>query len=70
MNNTDNIQEVHSKDEYNSIPVVYCKNCLSIKIMVLDDSMDYCDECGSTDTGSTDIDSWKEMYQKKYNKPY
>ncbi len=56
MNNLCNIMEEHpNKDYYDSIPVAYCKNCLSLKIMSLNDSLDYCDECGSTDIELSDI---------------
>ena len=70
MDNLNNTREEHSKEYYNAIPVVYCKNCLSLKIMVLNDKVDYCDECGCTNTDSTDIESWMEMYKKKYCKPF
>lgn len=69
MDNLSNIGSL-SKTEYNTEPVVYCKNCLSLKIRVLDDNIDYCDECGCTDTDMTDITSWEMMYEKKYNKPF
>lgn len=70
MDNLNNAREEHPKEDYNAIPVVYCKNCLSLKIMVFNDKLDYCDECGCTDTDSTDIESWREMYEKKYGKPF
>lgn len=70
MDNLSNTREEYPKEDYNAIPVVYCKNCLSLKIMVLNDNIDYCDECGCTDTASTDIESWREMYKKKYGKPF
>ena len=70
MDNLDNAREEHPKEYYDAIPVVYCKNCLSLKIMVLNDKVDYCDECGYTDTESTDIKTWREMYKKKYGKPF
>lgn len=63
MNNSND-----SKEEYNTIPVVYCKNCMSLKIMILG-GMDYCDDCGCTDINATDIASWEEMYIKKHGKP-
>lgn len=69
MDNLNNTKEKHP-DDYNAIPVVYCKNCLSLKVMMLDDKVDYCDDCGCTDTDSTDIESWEEMYKKKYGKTY
>lgn len=70
MDNLNNTREEHPNEEYNAIPVVYCKNCLSLKILVLNDKVDYCDECGCTDTVSTDIETWREMYEKKYDKPF
>lgn len=69
MVNSSNIREKHSKEYYDAEPVVYCKNCLSLKIMVLDESTNYCDECGNTDLETTDIVSWEKMYEKKYGKP-
>lgn len=68
MDKSDNIKDIQP-NEYDNVPVVYCKNCLSLKIMVLDDSVDYCDDCGCTEMESTDIASWEEMYKKKYGKP-
>lgn len=54
---------------YNSEPVYYCENCLSLKIMALDNN-DYCDNCGSTDVATTDIESWKTLYKNKYGKEF
>lgn len=69
MDKSNNIKEELHKEDYNSEPVVYCKNCLSLKIMILDD-IDYCDDCGCTNLDSTDIESWNKMYEKKYGKPF
>lgn len=57
-------------EDYNNEPVVYCKNCLSLKIMILNGNVDYCDECGCTDTGTTDIESWRKMYREKYGRDF
>ena len=70
MDNSNNTNEEIIKEDYNSIPVIYCKNCLSLKIMILDKDVNYCDKCGCTDTESIDIASWEEMYYKKYGKPF
>lgn len=59
-----------TKEDYNAIPVVYCKQCLSLKVMILDESTDYCDDCGCTNTESTDIESWRKMWEEKYGKPF
>ena len=56
------------KEIYNSEPVLYCRNCLSLKIFNvkgMEDS-DYCDECGSTAIEETSIEEWEELYKKKY----
>lgn len=57
-----------SVEEYNTIPVHYCINCLSLKIVILEGTeWDYCDSCGSMDVGVCDtIDEWQELYRKKY----
>lgn len=47
-----------SKEEYNNEPVVYCKQCLSLNIKSIDESIDYCDDCCSTDTDSINIHEW------------
>lgn len=61
-----------STNQYNSIPVLYCKQCLSLRIRnipIVEDS-DYCDECSSTDIGECSIEEWKTMYQEKYGHEY
>ena len=48
----------------------YCKKCLSLKIITLNDEVDYCDDCGNTDMGITDIHSWRRMYKETYGKDF
>lgn len=57
-------------EDYNSVPVYFCKNCLSLKIRVLGEYSEYCDECGSTDIETTDIESWRKMYRDKYGREF
>lgn len=57
-------------DDYNSIPVYFCKNCLSLKIRVMGEYSEYCDDCGSTEIETTNIESWREMYKNKYGKDF
>lgn len=60
------------KEEYNSEPVLYCRNCLSLKIRNvpgMEDS-DYCDECGSTAIEETSIEDWENIYEIKYGIKY
>lgn len=58
--------------EYNKIPVVYCKHCLSLRvgdIPIIEDS-DYCEQCGSTDIGECLIEEWENMYKERYGHKY
>lgn len=34
------------------------------------DPLDYCDDCGSTEIGVTDIHEWEKMYEQKYGKNF
>ena len=54
------------KEEYDKEPVFYCKDCLSLCSLPLEEVLDYCDDCGSTNIGETDIHTWEAMYEKKY----
>jgi len=57
-----------TKNEYNKEPVFYCKNCLSLKIRNVErvEDSEYCDDCGSTDIGTTSIEEWDAMYVSRY----
>lgn len=59
-------------NEYNKELVHYCKSCLSlgIKTAVPGLDLDYCNDCGSTDTDQTDIETWKSMYRERYGFDY
>ena len=62
-----------SKEEYNSIPVHYCKQCLSLRIvsLVMDvEEVVYCDECGCTEVEQTDIENWERLYENRYGKKF
>lgn len=65
--------------KYDTIPVIYCKSCLSIKIKNClsnidtypqvegkTNEYDYCDNCGSTDLGTCSIHEYQEMYKQRY----
>ena len=55
-------------NEYNKEPVYYCKHCLSLKIKSVPDmeELDYCDECGCTNTEQSHINEWKTLYKERY----
>lgn len=58
----------YAKEIYDSIPVHYCKQCLSLKIKFIPgiSDTDYCDECNSTNVQQTTIDEWEQMYKQRY----
>jgi hypothetical protein len=56
------MKEIDEEDK-----VWYCKGCLSLRILELDEETLYCDDCGCADIGEATIDEWDTMYQKKYN---
>jgi len=57
-----------TKEEYNNVPVFYCKNCLSLRIRDVEsiEDSEYCDGCGSTDIEQTSIEQWDAMYIERY----
>ena len=61
---------MENKDiDYNKEPVYFCKDCLSLKVMELGGE-EYCEKCGSSDIGKTDIYTWQKLYQEKYKKKF
>lgn len=61
-----------NKEIFNNEPVFYCKHCLSLRIMTVPEmeELDYCDDCGTTNIGQTDIETWRQMYKNKYGFDY
>lgn len=57
-------------NKYNDIPVHYCTECLSLKVRIYNEDMDYCDECGSTDINETSITEWSELFKNKYKQDF
>ena len=60
------------KEDYNSIPVFYCKQCLSLRVMDIPGVQDteFCDTCNSTNIASTDINTWEKLYYEKYGRKF
>lgn len=58
----------YPKELYDSIPVFYCKQCLSLRIKSVPGvtNMDYCDECNSTNIEQTQIEEWEDLYKRRY----
>lgn len=70
MQSTKDTTNILWESEFNDEPVYYCPHCLSLKIKVLDQFVDYCDDCGCTDVETTDIFTWRSMYKKRFGKEF
>ena len=62
------IQEIKHQ-QYNSEPVYYCSQCLSLRVIKIDDEA-FCDECGSMDILTDNIEVWEKAYLEKYKEEY
>ena len=62
------VREWLEDKKYNEEPVYYCKQCLSLHIMILDENTDYCGLCSNTDIAKAHIDEWDILYKEKYGK--
>lgn len=62
-------EEYPNHNKYNTIPVVYCADCLSLKVLTVD-GIDYCEECGSTNIKEASIFDWEKLYAAKYKERY
>ena len=58
------------KESYDDEPVYYCKRCLSLNIRQIPmmENQDYCEDCGTVDIGTANIEEWKKMYREKYGR--
>lgn len=58
-----------TKEEYNSVPVYYCKHCHSLRIKTIPfmENVDFCDSCGSTDIAQISIEEWEELYKDEHD---
>lgn len=64
--------ELFAKEDYNAIPVHYCKQCLSLKVRRVAgmDEAAFCDECGCTDITEASIEEWETLYKSKHGFTY
>ena len=64
---TPNTPEQVRVDDYDSEPVAYCANCLSLKIKHEDAlGIDFCKDCGGTDILESPFEVWEQKYERKY----
>lgn len=77
---------VTRKENYNHVPVTYCRTCLSLHIKdvtfprsdgtepVEDQKPEalvgYCVPCGNTDLAEVQLSEWEEMYEEKYEEKF
>ena len=59
----------NNHEQYNSIPVYYCSECLSLRIITLD-GQDFCDECGNITIKQCSIEEWEELYEEINSNKY
>lgn len=55
-----------SKEEFNSEPVYYCSECLSLSIVSADSSVSFCTECGCAMVEKDSVEQWENKYRNKY----
>lgn len=72
MSNLLTRKEQLPKEEYNKLPVFYCRDCLSLAIRRVAGMEDacYCDECGSTNIAEASIEEWEALYKEKHGFTY
>lgn len=59
-----------NKEQYNSVPVLYCKDCLNLAIIEEIEDIPSCNKCNSVNIGECSIQEWDEMFFKKYGYHY
>ena len=65
------MSEQEKINDYDSEPIAFCANCLSLKIKHEDSiDMDYCSDCGSSEIMEAPVERWEVLYEKKYGKKY
>ena len=65
------MSEQEKINDYDSEPIAFCANCLSLKIKHEDSiDMDYCSDCGSSEIMEAPVEQWEILYEKKYGKKY
>lgn len=62
---------ITKKEDYNNVPVTYCKTCGSLHIKTVEfdngqEPLDYCVTCSNTDLGTAHIEEWEDIYKDKY----
>lgn len=67
---------ITKKDDYNNVPVKYCKKCLDLKILLfssgkkISNDIEYCGNCGSTEIDECHIDNFNKKHIELYGEDY
>ncbi len=72
---------VTQKQDYNNVPVAYCKTCLSLAVVEVnlsssvatDDTIPkicYCSKCSNTEVEEAHITEWEEKYEQRFGKKF
>lgn len=65
------MSEIEKQNDYDSEPVYYCANCLSLSIRYEETiDSDCCKDCGGTNIKEALPEEWEKMYKKKYGHEY
>lgn len=62
---------ITKQDDYNNVPVTYCKTCLSLHVKeIANPDVAYCVDCGNTDLEKAHIHEWEDLYEEKYGERF
>lgn len=65
------LDKLAKKNDYNDVPVTYCKTCLSLRLKIIDEpKVCYCGDCGNTEFGEETITKWEFLYEEKYGEKF
>lgn len=79
INDIKDLQMITKKEDYNNVPVTYCKTCLKLHIKEVEFKKDdggkntdvaYCVDCSNTNMGQAHISEWEDMYEEKYGERF
>jgi hypothetical protein len=62
-------KEKLTKEDFEAIPVHYCKRCLSLAIIGVA-GMEFCNKCGATNIEETSNAEWDKLYEGKFHHKY
>jgi RNase P subunit RPR2 len=81
INDIKDLNMITKKQDYNNVPVTYCKTCLKLHVKDVTFQKDgarnlekavvtYCVDCGNTDLEEAHISEWEDMYEEKYGERF